>query len=60
MLYNCNTYFTGSIGPSLVEQAESIYRAYSGDSVADDLYLIIHNIDGPMLRNEVSQSILSR
>jgi hypothetical protein len=52
--------FLGSIGSSLVEQAESIFRAYTGDSVADDLYLIVHNVDGPMLRNEVSQGILSR
>jgi len=52
--------FEGSIGSSLVEQAESIFRAYTGDSVADDLYLIVHNVDGPMLRNEVSQGILSR
>ena len=52
--------YKGSIGASLVEQAESVFRAYSGDSVADDLYLIIHNIDGPMLRNEMAQTILSR
>ena len=52
--------FLGSIGSSLVEQAESIFRAYTGDSVADDLYLIVHNVDGPMLRNEVSQGILSK
>ena len=52
--------FLGSIGSSLVEQAECIFRAYTEDSVADDLYLIFHNVDGPMLRNEVSQGILSR
>lgn len=52
--------FLGSIGSSLVEQAESIFRAYTGESIADDLYLIVHNVDGPMLRNEVSQGILSR
>ena len=52
--------FQGTIGASLIEQSENIYRAYSGDSVTDDLYLLIHNIDGPMLRNDVAQTILSR
>ena len=52
--------FKGTIGASLIEQCENIYRAYSGDSVSDDLYLIVHNIDGPMLRNDTSQTILSR
>ena len=29
--------FQGTIGASLIEQSENIYRAYSGDSVTDDL-----------------------
>jgi hypothetical protein len=25
----------------------------------DDLYLLVHNIDGPMLRNEKAQAVLA-
>lgn len=54
--------YTGNVGSSLIEQAESVMRAYStaDPTISDDLYLVVHNIDGPMLRNEVSQSVLSR
>lgn len=54
--------YTGNVGSSLIEQAESVMRAYSNadPTSSDDLYLVVHNIDGPMLRNEMAQSILSR
>ena len=42
-----------NIGASLAEQADCIMKAYN--SMADDLYLVVHNIDGPMLRNESSR-----
>ena len=53
--------FKGNIGSSITEQAECILKAYSNDDevIADDLYLVVHNIDGPMLRNDASQTILS-
>ena len=55
--------FKGNIGTSISEQAECIMKAYNdgveNEPIEDDLYLIIHNIDGPMLRNDVSQTILS-
>ena len=55
--------FKGNIGTSISEQAECIMKAYNDGvenvPIEDDLYLIIHNIDGPMLRNDVSQTILS-
>lgn len=59
VILNDILHYSGNVGTSLTEQAENILRCYSGDSVADDLYLVVHNIDGPMLRNESAQSILS-
>lgn len=50
----------GQLGASHHEQAETIMRTYSGDTIENDLYLIVHNIDGPMLRNEASQSVLAK
>eukprot|EP00730_Choanoeca_flexa_P018288 TRINITY_DN8885_c0_g1_i1.p1 TRINITY_DN8885_c0_g1~~TRINITY_DN8885_c0_g1_i1.p1 ORF type:complete len:712 (+),score=171.84 TRINITY_DN8885_c0_g1_i1:132-2267(+) len=44
----------------VLEQAEFIRSMYQhGDTNAKPLYLIIHNIDGPMLRNDVAQTALS-
>ncbi len=61
MILNDIIQLEGAIGSSLAEQVESILKAYSHpDMVADDLFLILHNIDGPMLRNEAAQSTLSR
>ena len=54
--------YKGTVGTSLTEQADCILKAYNavdGDVVQDDLYLLIHNIDGPMLRNDVAQTVLS-
>lgn len=52
--------YKGTTGSSQTEQAESILKAYASDDVVDDLFIIVHNIDGPMLRNDTSQTILSR
>ena len=47
-----------NIGTTLAEQADCILKAYN--TMADDLYLVVHNIDGPMLRNESTQSIFAK
>ena len=47
-----------NIGTSLTEQADCILKAYN--SMMDDLYLIVHNIDGSTLRNENAQSIFAK
>ena len=52
-LKNCN------IGTSLTEQADCILKSMR-DIAAEDLYLVVHNIDGPTLRNESSQSIFAK
>jgi origin recognition complex subunit 2 len=54
----------GNVGGTVSEQVEIVCQSYSKnnveDLVADDLYLVVHNIDGPMLRSEVTQSLFSK
>ncbi len=54
-----------TVGVALSDQVDYICKSYSSmedqrEDGDNDLYLIVHNIDGAMLRNEVAQSQLAR